>query len=267
MSQWHGGKGSKSRPMLVSRDQYADNWDKAFGKKRPVFIYNPHLSHQCDHAEAMKAAGCEVTTDRNARGDITIISGPHYCSDLFRSPVPGLYMIDRAYWRDPEYVALYGVSGDGRVYGVPVPGHDKYHPALEPMKDRRQTALVLLDYSESPESDTVKLARQHFDHVRVRPHPAMQPTSPTENLESAVMLSDVVIGGSSTALIKAAIWGRQTHCTDPDSPAHEISVPIDELGLVHPDKREEWLDRLAWHCFSLSEVAEGVAFKSLGINS
>jgi hypothetical protein len=253
--------------MSVSRDEFSDNWDRAFKPKRPVFIYNPQLQHQCDHADAMRKAGCEVTTDRGARGDITIVSGPHYSSELLRSPVPGLYMIDRAYWRDPEYIALYGVSGRLRTYGAPIPGHDKYRPALEPMKIRRQTALVLLDYSESPESDTVKLARQHFDHVRVRPHPAMQPTSPVETLESAVMLSDVVIGSGSTALIKAAIWGRQIHCTVDDSPASEVSVPINELGSVHTDRREEWLDRLAWHCFSLNEIAEGVAFKSLGINS
>lgn len=81
------------------------------------------------------------------------------------------------------------------------------------------------------------------------------------------MLSDVVIGGGSTALIKAAIWGRQIHCTTSDSPAAEVSVPMDELGLVHTDRREEWINRLAWHCFSMAEIADGLAFKSLGIKA
>ena len=34
--QWHGGKGSKRRN---SNDElYADNWDKIFGKKKPVIV-------------------------------------------------------------------------------------------------------------------------------------------------------------------------------------------------------------------------------------
>jgi hypothetical protein len=35
MTQWHGGKGSKPRP-IVDRQQYSDNWDKIFGKKEEV---------------------------------------------------------------------------------------------------------------------------------------------------------------------------------------------------------------------------------------
>ena len=30
--QWHGGKGSKPRPM-EDRKKFEDNWDKIFGKK------------------------------------------------------------------------------------------------------------------------------------------------------------------------------------------------------------------------------------------
>lgn len=29
------GKGSKRRPQKVSNKQFADNWDKIFGKKKP----------------------------------------------------------------------------------------------------------------------------------------------------------------------------------------------------------------------------------------
>jgi len=32
MSKWHGGKGSKQRPVQ-DRKQFEDNWDKIFGKK------------------------------------------------------------------------------------------------------------------------------------------------------------------------------------------------------------------------------------------
>lgn len=31
MTQWHGGKGSKPRP--VDKKKFDDNWDRIFGKK------------------------------------------------------------------------------------------------------------------------------------------------------------------------------------------------------------------------------------------
>lgn len=33
MSKWHGGKGSKPRP-IYNRDKYLDNWDKIFKKEK-----------------------------------------------------------------------------------------------------------------------------------------------------------------------------------------------------------------------------------------
>lgn len=34
MSKWHGGKGSRPRPISVDQDTYASNWDRIFGKKQ-----------------------------------------------------------------------------------------------------------------------------------------------------------------------------------------------------------------------------------------
>ena len=34
MAGWHGGKGSKARP--VNRQKFADNWDAIFGKKNSI---------------------------------------------------------------------------------------------------------------------------------------------------------------------------------------------------------------------------------------
>lgn len=31
MSQWHGGKGSAPRPKAVTKEVWAENWEKAFG--------------------------------------------------------------------------------------------------------------------------------------------------------------------------------------------------------------------------------------------
>lgn len=33
MSNWHGGKGSKPRPV-EDRKKFEDNWDRIFGKKK-----------------------------------------------------------------------------------------------------------------------------------------------------------------------------------------------------------------------------------------
>ncbi len=34
MSGWHGGKGSKQRPVK-DQQKFDDNWDKIFGKSKP----------------------------------------------------------------------------------------------------------------------------------------------------------------------------------------------------------------------------------------
>ncbi len=31
--QWHGGKGSGSRPLSVTQDEYANRWDLIFGRE------------------------------------------------------------------------------------------------------------------------------------------------------------------------------------------------------------------------------------------
>lgn len=33
MTQWHGGKGSGSRPLSVTQDEYANRWDLIFGRE------------------------------------------------------------------------------------------------------------------------------------------------------------------------------------------------------------------------------------------
>ena len=34
-SQWHGGKGSSSRPFSVTQEEYDNRWDLIFGKDKP----------------------------------------------------------------------------------------------------------------------------------------------------------------------------------------------------------------------------------------
>jgi hypothetical protein len=34
MTQWHGGKGSGSRPLSVTQEEYANRWDLIFGRDK-----------------------------------------------------------------------------------------------------------------------------------------------------------------------------------------------------------------------------------------
>ena len=34
MSKWHGGKGSKKRPMNIDQEQFDKNFDAIFGEKK-----------------------------------------------------------------------------------------------------------------------------------------------------------------------------------------------------------------------------------------
>jgi hypothetical protein len=34
MSKWHGGKGSKKRPMNIDQEQFDKNFEAIFGKKK-----------------------------------------------------------------------------------------------------------------------------------------------------------------------------------------------------------------------------------------
>jgi hypothetical protein len=34
MSKWHGGKGSKKRPMQIDKEQFDKNFEAIFGKKK-----------------------------------------------------------------------------------------------------------------------------------------------------------------------------------------------------------------------------------------
>ena len=47
MGKWIGGKGSDRRPKKVSDEQFQDNWERIFGKKKPKI---KSRKHQPDHS-------------------------------------------------------------------------------------------------------------------------------------------------------------------------------------------------------------------------
>jgi hypothetical protein len=46
MSQLHGGKGSKMRPVS-DRNKFNDNWDRIFGKKEPIVDEDGTVHDKC----------------------------------------------------------------------------------------------------------------------------------------------------------------------------------------------------------------------------
>lgn len=55
MSEWHGGKGSKPRP-ISDRKAYEDNWDRIFGKNKDAT--SEFWEHNCKHnGKLMIASG------------------------------------------------------------------------------------------------------------------------------------------------------------------------------------------------------------------
>ena len=49
VSNWHGGKGSKPRPLGVSTEQFEDNWDRIFNKSKQLneVAHDDMWVHRC----------------------------------------------------------------------------------------------------------------------------------------------------------------------------------------------------------------------------
>lgn len=219
--------------------------------------YNPGLKHQVRHAAAFKMAGVKITTCRTEPADVHIVSGPHYALDAWRNHDRVLWL-DRAFWGDPECITLGWLLPDGgrRFARGDAP---RPKPELLPWKERASTALILADHMQDTKP-LEKLAAEHFDYVKVRRHPADEPRQ--DSLESAMMLSDVVIGCTSTALVKAVILGRPAICYDLTNP---VAPMASCFGKIRRPEREGWLHDLSWMQFNHDEIASGFALEQLGL--
>jgi hypothetical protein len=100
--------------------------------------------------------------------------------------------------------------------------------------------VYLCDYKATPEGQS--------DAVRY--HPADRPA--TQSLQEILNTHDIAIGKRTTALVDAAIAGLRVETSDPHSPVY---------GLVD---RGQWIMDLAWHNWSLDEIARGVFLDAIG---
>jgi hypothetical protein len=93
--------------------------------------------------------------------------------------------------------------------------------------------LYLCDFQGKPKGQ--------YDTVRW--HPSEMPAEST--LQDDLNRHDIAIGNRTTALVDAAIHGLRVETDDLNSPV---------FGLVD---REQWITDLAWHNWSMDELASG----------
>lgn len=212
--------------------------------------YNPHLPHQRDHERAFRSIGFASTHSPKAEADVHVVSGPHYAMKHWLGH-PRTLMIDRAWWGDPDCVSIGWLNADGtRTFATG--DEPRPHPATRPWKTRQQSAVVLADYGQEI-GDIVRQARSRFHYVRVRRHPAEEPSN--ISLTSTLALCDVAIGTSGTSLFEAVVMGVPSICLDPKNPVAPMCASSLDAPLVYAD-RAQWLHDMSYRQFNLNEIAE-----------
>jgi len=220
--------------------------------------FNPHLDHQVKHAEAFKAAGIQTTPSPEGEADVHIVSGPYFALERWRDH-PRVIWLNRAFYGDPEYVSIGWLEPDGnRTFACGDESREK--PELLPWKTRECSALILADFEQNVDQLAFDV-RHRFGYARVRRHPAegglKSGELPAVSLESQLMLHDVCIGHSSTALFEAVVLGVPVICTDPYNVVAEVSAHGVTDELVRCD-RQDWLHRVSWMQWNHDEFGQAL---------
>lgn len=199
------------------------------GEKSAVIHCNRGLKHQVYVARCLEeGTGWPVSFSPDAQADLHVVIGPWFALKQWRHS--NTLYIDRGYWDDPNSVSVHWLEGGEKVRSKNRPYRP--HPELKPMKmgDKR---LYLCDFHTRPEGK--------YDTVRW--HPSQMP--PVTTLQDDLSRHDIAIGNRTTALVDAAIHGLRVETNDLNSPV---------FGLVD---REQWITDLAWHNWSMDELASG----------
>ena len=201
---------------------------------------NPAIDWQNRYAEALKKGfallGKEATVTHNPKdkGFFNILLGPNWAADYHFF---GL-MLDRAYWGDPNAVAVHWYRNGQKVFHW----HGRagrYHPELKPLKTGKRSVLFQ-DYKTH--------FKPAFTVDTVRFHPSEYPSK--ETLSECLERHEVAYGGKSTVLVDAAINGLFVKSLVENSPVEIIS------GFLIPD-RVNWIKSLSWHNWTIDEIARG----------
>lgn len=233
-----------------------------------VIHSNPHLFNQVETAgwlrQGFEAHGLEVeiTADREKRGDVQVVQGPHYCRDYWkpRSAEHPVLWLDRCFYGNARFDLSIGwLRPDGsRDFcndGAAEPKGPL--PTLKPEKDGRRSVVIFGDYGRD-HADDVFEARKRFDAVYYRPHPqdagrtvrgAMSLMGP---LDGVWPLADAALGHSSTVLVQAIIEGLAVESTDRRHVVQKLN-----------GSRDCWLAWLSWAQWSHTDIMAGDAWEHL----
>lgn len=218
--------------------------------------YNPNMAHQVRWAKAFSDAGCAITPHCGGEADIHIVQGPWFALKTWANH-PRVLWLDRAFWGDPDVVTLGWKRGDTRVFAWGPAVRDK--PAMLPWKTREDSALILADYNQDV-SDLAAQARQRFGYVYTRFHPATK--APCHSLQADLMMADVCVGHSSTALVEAIVLGVPVICTDPLNAVAPVAVRNMDADLYRGD-RDARLHKISWMQWHIDEIRDGTALRHL----
>ena len=222
-----------------------------------VAIINPHLKHQLEHAEALEASGWRISHQARAKGDVILVSGPHFALQQ-QLGHPRLIMLDRAFWDDPAQVTAWHIDAKTGERRPPPARADRelWHPEPRPWKTREQSAVILCDYGMDPPAELISAAKARFHCVRIRKHPAEAPAGQV-SLGATLAITDCAIGWKSSALVEAAIMGNPVVCGDPRNPAAPVSAGHLDATLYRGERRD-WLEGLANTQVSIKEISRGL---------
>jgi len=192
----------------------------------------------------------EITGDKLKKADVHVVQGPWYCYQEWLGQ-PNVLWLNRCFWGDSRFdLSLGWLRPDGsRDFRNDTRTDGKGTlPQLKVKKDSRRACIVFADYGRDM-TDAVIEARQTYQSVFFRPHPAKEQNSPVMTLrgplEALWAIGDVAIGHSSTVLVDAEINGLHVISSDP-------------LHVVHHDgDRESWLKRLSWANWNYLELQRG----------
>ena len=215
------------------------------GTSRVVVIHiNPGQKNQIEHAQWLSKGLkrhnmiAQVTGNIYERGDIHIVSGPHWAKDHWVGH-PRTVLLDCAYyhpgvsgkWKSMDWVSLGWMNAEGgRDF---VAGTGREPPVPTTCKSDTGT-IFLADYVGPVEkADTVRL------------HPSREKHD--ESLPDALSRHKTAVGYTTSALVMAGLMGLETVCKD------------DRNIMAQPD----WLELLPYADWHNEEISSGEAWEHL----
>lgn len=117
-------------------------------------------------------------------------------------------------------------------------------------------------------TDTTADLRRFGYQVRHRPHPGDSRNfrSPARTLEQDLAEADLVVTWNSNSGVDAVLAGVPTVAMDRGSMAWPVTAHEIGAGMRITPDRSEWLARLAWKQYSLSEMESGFCAEAVGLH-